>query len=225
MDWFTWLSRTNLDPSLVYNYSLTFSHNELEQEDVPYFTHEFLQSMGISIAKHRVEILKLARKHHGTRTHPISWFLFAIKQTKNYLIKHIQSFVHRENSSHNSLVPKRNHSLRWKVAMLQRSKRSRSSKQEWRLKPRNDHKILMITNGSPESFRGNSVISSSSRTSSWVETESNVESGRMTREAMANNPLNSSFSSTMVQTLEGEYWSSSTEEIKWDSMFQNLKPT
>ncbi|GMP34592.1 hypothetical protein CsSME_00007398 [Camellia sinensis var. sinensis] len=48
MDWFSWLSKTGLEPSLVYEYGLSFSHNELEEDDIAYFNHEFLQSMGIS---------------------------------------------------------------------------------------------------------------------------------------------------------------------------------
>lgn len=62
MGWFSWLSKTSLEPSLVYEYGLAFSRNELQLEDANYFNHEFLQSMGISIAKHRLEILKLAKK-------------------------------------------------------------------------------------------------------------------------------------------------------------------
>ncbi|KAK4410629.1 hypothetical protein Sango_0135900 [Sesamum angolense] len=169
MDWFSWLSKTNLDPSLVYDYALTFTYNELQEEDITYFSHDFLQSMGVSIAKHRLEILKLARK----REKPLS------------------------------VVPTRNHSLRWKVAMLQRNK------------------SLMLTNGSPV---GGSQSSGSTKSSSWIESEANAESGHITQDAPAN-AWNSSFSSTVVHSLEGEYWSSSTEEIKWDSMFQNLKPT
>ncbi|KAK8296521.1 hypothetical protein V6Z11_D05G127600 [Gossypium hirsutum] len=68
MDWFSWLSKTGLEPSLVYEYGLSFSHNELEEEDIVYLDHEFLQSMGISIAKHRLEILKLAGKTKGNQT-------------------------------------------------------------------------------------------------------------------------------------------------------------
>ncbi|KAL0429762.1 UNVERIFIED_CONTAM: hypothetical protein Sradi_0602200 [Sesamum radiatum] len=203
MDWFSWLSKTNLDPSLVYDYALTFTYNELQDDDIAYFSHEFLQSMGVSIAKHRLEILKLARKEKSRSIKPVLWFVFAIKQTKNYLAKHIHALVHRENSTL-SVVPTRNHSLRWKVAMLQRNKRS-----------------LMLTNGSPV---GGSQSSGSSKSSSWIESEANAESGHITRGAPANT-WNSSFSSTVVHSLEGEYWSSSTEEIKWDSMFQNLKPT
>lgn len=62
MDWFSWLSKTTLDHSLIYDYGLIFSRNELQLEDATYFNHEFLQSMGISIAKHRLEILKLVKK-------------------------------------------------------------------------------------------------------------------------------------------------------------------
>uniref|UniRef100_A0A6N2K120 SAM domain-containing protein n=1 Tax=Salix viminalis TaxID=40686 RepID=A0A6N2K120_SALVM len=65
MDWFSWLSRSGLDPSLIYEYGLAFARNELQAEDMAYFDHEFLQSMGISIAKHRLEIIKLARKDAG----------------------------------------------------------------------------------------------------------------------------------------------------------------
>lgn len=62
MDWYSWLSKTGMEPTLIYAYSLTLSHNELEEDDKAHFNHEFLQSMGISIAKHRLHILKHARK-------------------------------------------------------------------------------------------------------------------------------------------------------------------
>ncbi|XP_019168384.1 PREDICTED: uncharacterized protein LOC109164086 [Ipomoea nil] len=62
MDWYSWLSKSSsLDPSHVYEYGLAFTRNELKDEDLRHFNHEFLQSMGISVAKHRLEILKLAR--------------------------------------------------------------------------------------------------------------------------------------------------------------------
>ncbi|KAK1418448.1 hypothetical protein QVD17_27593 [Tagetes erecta] len=67
MDWYSWLSKTNLDPYLVYEYGRMFTHNELQRGDTNYFTHEFLQSLGVSVAKHRLEILKLTRKNTGNR--------------------------------------------------------------------------------------------------------------------------------------------------------------
>lgn len=65
MDWYSWLSRTNLEPALTYEYGLSFTRNELQKEDLGYFNHEFLLSLGINVAKHRLEILKLARKELG----------------------------------------------------------------------------------------------------------------------------------------------------------------
>ncbi|KAF8032576.1 hypothetical protein BT93_D1477 [Corymbia citriodora subsp. variegata] len=118
MDWFSWLSKTGLDPSLVYEYGLAFANNELEEEDISYFDHEFLQSMGISIAKHRLEILKLARKEKGSSSkfspRPISRFLLAIKRTKKYLTKYVRTWVHREKSAL-VVVPRRLTALKGEV--------------------------------------------------------------------------------------------------------------
>ncbi|KAE8008800.1 hypothetical protein FH972_005275 [Carpinus fangiana] len=95
MDWFSWLSKTSLEPSLVYKYGLAFAHNELEEEDIVYFNHEFLQSMGISIAKHRLEILKLARKEKGASPRPMSRLLVAIRRTKRCLGKYIRTWIRK----------------------------------------------------------------------------------------------------------------------------------
>ncbi|KAL6844052.1 hypothetical protein ACP4OV_025725 [Aristida adscensionis] len=65
MDWHSWLSAARLEPALVYEYALVFERNELEAGDVAYFDHEFLHSMGVSVAKHRLEILKLAWRDRG----------------------------------------------------------------------------------------------------------------------------------------------------------------
>ncbi|KAG8652005.1 uncharacterized protein LOC110617849 [Manihot esculenta] len=98
MDWFSWLSRSGLEPSLVYQYSLAFARNQLQQEDLAHFNHEFLQSMGISIAKHRLEILKLARKEAGPGgTTALSKFIFAVNETKKNLKKCICRFVFHED--------------------------------------------------------------------------------------------------------------------------------
>ncbi|XP_047942119.1 uncharacterized protein LOC125189000 [Salvia hispanica] len=230
MDWFSWLSKTDLDPCLVYEYALTFTHNELGQDDIAYFSHEFLQSMGVSIAKHRLEILKLARKNKGMRTiHPILWLMFAVKQTRKYVVKHIQALLHHQRSPL-LVVPSRNHSLRWKVSMLQRNKRLRAplGEAEWPRIGSDSPRfvsvpgILMLTNGSP---MAGSQSSGSTQSSIWVESEANAESGHITTAEALANPWNSSFSRTSIHSPDMDYWSSSTVEIKWDSMFKNLKPT
>ncbi|KAF8103387.1 hypothetical protein N665_0188s0324 [Sinapis alba] len=99
MDWYSWLSRTNLENSLVYEYSLSLSHNELEYEDIAYFNHEFLQSMGISIAKHRLEILKLARLH-SKPSRSIYRVLIAIRKTGECFSEYVRrAWMRREGSS------------------------------------------------------------------------------------------------------------------------------
>ncbi|KAI5320751.1 hypothetical protein L3X38_040459 [Prunus dulcis] len=102
MDWFSWLSKTGLDPSLIYEYGLAFSRNELQFEDVSYFDHEFLQSMGISVAKHRLEILKLAKKERsGLGGHPrsLSTLSWALIRTKKCFSKYFNKWVFHEDLS------------------------------------------------------------------------------------------------------------------------------
>lgn len=195
MDWFSWLSKTGLDPSLVYEYALAFSHNELEEEDIVYFNHEFLQSMGISIAKHRLEILKLARKERGLTPRPVSRLLLAIKRTKRSLGKYIRTWVRRQEHSALVVVNPRSRSgyaNKWKGAMLKRNKKLMVGTQG----------RLLLTNGTPLLVSGTARVES--------------------------------FSSPMVfdyqkEKMDGEdedgYWSTAVEDIRWDTMFQDLKPT
>ncbi|KAL3343324.1 hypothetical protein AABB24_027064 [Solanum stoloniferum] len=185
MDWFSWLCKTELEPSLVYEYGLALAHNELEYDDVVYFNHEFLQSIGISIGKHRLEILKLAKKEKGAIPNSMSRFLQVIKRTKRCLSKYIRNWGHSEELAL-ALVPKRIGSSRWKNSMLKRrSTRVAAAKQN----------TLLITNGSPNF----------------------ISDSRM-----------NSFSSPMVndEKMGDDYWAScGVEKIRWDTMFQNLKPT
>ncbi|KAG1327817.1 hypothetical protein COCNU_01G017510 [Cocos nucifera] len=188
MDWYSWLSKSNLEDGLVYEYSLLFSHNELEEEDIVHFNHEFLQSMGISVAKHRLEILKVARKSKSAK--PVARILTAMRKTKRCLAKYIHSLVHRDNSAI-VVVPRPSYGgARWKGAMLKRNKRLALLKQG----------RLMLTDGGVKVARPNSVSYSASPV---VYNNKESEKGGD----------------------EDGYWGSSTEEIRWDSMFQDLKPT
>ncbi|XP_022883690.1 uncharacterized protein LOC111400510 [Olea europaea var. sylvestris] len=205
MDWFSWLSKTGLDPSFVHQYAISFVQNELQQDDIAYFNHDLLQSMGITVAKHRLEILKLAMKEKGRRIHPMLWFIFAIKHAKTFLAKHVRGLVHNENSA---FVPRRNYSLRWKVSMLQRNKMLRTTTPKMQFMLTNGdsvaesgQKILMLTNGSP------SVDSQSSGS----DKNSHIS--------------NKTWSHEKMDVNDGQDWLSSVEDITWDTMFQNLKPT
>uniref|UniRef100_A0A0D9WSK4 SAM domain-containing protein n=1 Tax=Leersia perrieri TaxID=77586 RepID=A0A0D9WSK4_9ORYZ len=62
MDWYAWLAKTGLAPAVAYEYGLLFNENELERSDAALFDHDLLKSMGISLAKHRLQILSLAKK-------------------------------------------------------------------------------------------------------------------------------------------------------------------
>ncbi|XVE71551.1 hypothetical protein DITRI_Ditri10aG0160100 [Diplodiscus trichospermus] len=99
MDWYSWLSKSALEPSLVYEYGLAFSRNELQKEDLAYLNHEFLQSMGISVAKHRLEILKLARKEVGEAPKSLSKLILAINKTKKCFNKYVNKLVHHERNA------------------------------------------------------------------------------------------------------------------------------
>ncbi|KAK6120491.1 hypothetical protein DH2020_045749 [Rehmannia glutinosa] len=196
MDWFSWLSKTGLDPSLVYEYGLAFTQNELEEEDISYFNHEFLQSMGISIAKHRLEILKLARKQKPIFPHPMSRILIAIKRTKRSFSKYLRAWIRREESAAAlALVPRRSSSARWKKSLVKRN-----NKRLMVVNNYNQNRApLLLTNGSPMLF-------ASSRINSFASPnfEDEVEKDDDDR-----------------KILEGdydEYWSSAVEEIRWDTI-------
>ncbi|KAL0441666.1 UNVERIFIED_CONTAM: hypothetical protein Sradi_0105500 [Sesamum radiatum] len=206
MDWFTWLSKTALDPSLVYEYGLAFAQNELEEDDIPYFNHEFLQSMGISVAKHRLEILKLAGKDKRRPfPRPVSRILFAVNRAKRCFSKYLRQWVRREESAL-ALVPRRSYSARWRNSMVKRNKKVVAVNRQMSRAP------LLLTNGDHR------VIFRSSRINSF------------------SSPFVGEFERDVVDQSKGdgdgdgdgdydEYWSSAVEEIRWDTMFQNLKPT
>ncbi|KAL9463044.1 hypothetical protein AB3S75_000955 [Citrus x aurantiifolia] len=201
MDWFSWLSKTGLEPTLVYEYGLAFAHNELEEEDIAYFNHEFLQSMGISIAKHRLEILKLARKEKGAAgPKPVSRLIVAIKRTKRSLAKYLRTWVRREDSSTALVVVpnKPSYGTRWRSAMLKRNKKLMLPKPG----------RLLLTSGRVNSF--------SSPVFSYDHNKEEKMSGYDHHEHDHDHH---------DVADDDRYWSTGVEEIRWDTMFQNLKPT
>ncbi|CDO98191.1 unnamed protein product [Coffea canephora] len=214
MDWFSWLSKTSLDPSTAYDYALTFAQNELEEDDIAHFNHEFLQSMGISLAKHRLEILKFARKDKTRSLRPMLRLLIAVKQAKNYVAKHIRVRVGQDSSAHTMIpVPQMNKSSRWKAAMLRANRKLIQTTKRGRptllASGTNSNtppvvagqEILMLTNGSP-------LESDSSSNSS---SDTDVQDFH--------------FHNEKLNCSDGEFWSNGIEELKWETMFQNLKPT
>ncbi|XP_068636894.1 uncharacterized protein [Aristolochia californica] len=188
MDWFSWLSETNLEPSLIYEYGLALAHNELEEEDIGFFNHEFLQSMGISIAKHRLEILKLAKKEVGRGPPPVKRLLGVIKKTKRCIAEYLHAWIRREESAI-IVLPTKNSTLgsRWRSALLKRNRTLMGVKQGG----------LMITDGSARVANGGSPM------------------------------VYDQFQDDEQDDVADEVDPSKTgaEEIRWASLFQDLKPT
>ncbi|XP_073001917.1 uncharacterized protein [Typha latifolia] len=127
MDWYSWLSKSTLEPSLVYEYSFMFTQNELEEEDIVHFDHEFLKSMGISIAKHRLEILKLAKKERRVPSDSMGKLVTAMRRTKKCLSTYIHKFVHHKRSAI-IVMPRASYGGDWRRGgggggMLKRSKK------------------------------------------------------------------------------------------------------
>ncbi|GAA0175295.1 hypothetical protein LIER_28493 [Lithospermum erythrorhizon] len=196
MDWFTWLSKTSLDPSLIYEYGLAFVHNELEQEDLAHFTHDFLQSMGINTAKHRLEILKLAKKERDRVPHRM---LRLVSKIKKHINKCVSKYIlRRRRLAHQDSS----------LALVSRSEKGSSSR--WK-------NVMLKRSGNTQ---GKSVLSQNSR-------HNHVICGDDSRIH--------SFSSPEVENENvgkqdsDDYWSSvkgvAEDSIRWDAMFDNLKPT
>ncbi|KAJ8562267.1 hypothetical protein K7X08_011558 [Anisodus acutangulus] len=119
MDWYSWLSKTSLDQTLIYEYRLVFSRNELQKEDLIYFNHEFLQSMGIMVAKHRLEILKLAKREGGTTSssNGLSRLVLAINKTKELLAKNFNKLSFHRGSTHLALSELKPYQTQWTGAL------------------------------------------------------------------------------------------------------------
>ncbi|XP_073049702.1 uncharacterized protein [Primulina eburnea] len=146
--------------------------------------------MGISIAKHRLEILKLATKERKA-SHLVSRLLTAIKPKTSKFSTNFRSWACRDESPL-VIMP----SLRYKDAKAEKSK--------WPVVPNKISKSPLLTaNGRWPALLPSSIM-----------------------EKSLNNAL-------QVIERDGEklsedyddFWSCVVEEIKWDSMFQNLKPT
>ncbi|URE23634.1 hypothetical protein MUK42_16076 [Musa troglodytarum] len=119
MDWHSWLSKSSLEPSLVYEYGLLFMDNELEAEDTAYFDHDFLQSMGISVAKHRLEILKLAKNDGRATPLPVAKLAAVIRKSKNCLTRYVRA-MGCTNSPAILVVANATYGDRWSGAAMRR---------------------------------------------------------------------------------------------------------
>ena len=164
MDWFAWLSKTSLEPSLVYEYGIIFSRNELQMEDVAFFNHEFLLSMGVSVAKHRLEIFKLAKKENqGHHPRAISRLGLALMKTKKCFSKYFTRLAFQETDMSTSASPKHiaaeqpeKYQEHWRGSLLRKPKgheevRTRCIALSGPLDMRTHEKLMMVPN--PKSLK------------------------------------------------------------------------
>ncbi|KAK4796528.1 hypothetical protein SAY86_028854 [Trapa natans] len=213
MDWFTWLSKTGLEPALVYEYGLAFTRNELEEDDIAYLDHEFLLSMGFSIAKHRLEILKLARKHRVCRRyHLLPRILVSIRNSKrrveNYIRRWIGCQDDEDPSSALVLVRKDDCSSDGEPGNTLLKRKMKRKK-----------KMASVAAAAGGGSAGNSGAGA-------VAGRLLLTDGRSTpvRESPVVCPTKKK--NKKKYGVEEEYLSGGgVDEIRWDSLFQDLKPT
>jgi hypothetical protein len=197
MEWYSWLSRAGLAASLTYEYGLLFTQNELEPGDAAHFDHDLLKSMGIAVAKHRLEILKLAKKQaavEGGRNHDASAAARLARGARRCLARCVRRLAvgTRRGASSVTVVPRicsGDDAVR--VGAVQ--KRSAAKKM-----------VLMITDG------GCGLRGGDGGAARRLSTASSQKASLMFQEDGSH---------------EDEEERSSQEEIRWDSMFQDLKPT
>ena len=108
--------------ALIYQYGLAFARNELQYEDIAYFNHEFLQSMGITVAKHRLEILKLAKKENGANPRSISRLFVALSKTKKSFSKYFSRLVFQDDMPSKDLHEPVRYQEHWKGALLRKQR-------------------------------------------------------------------------------------------------------
>lgn len=113
-----------------------FSRNELEEEDVPSFNHELLQSMGILVAKHRLEILKLAQKEVEKSPCRVPRLVLAINKAKRSITKSFGKWAFSRDSAHRARLDLAPFRANWTGAL-----RKRNSSKEF------NHEKVVATNG------------------------------------------------------------------------------
>ncbi|CAN4113106.1 unnamed protein product [Withania somnifera] len=244
MDWYSWLSKTSLDQELIYEYGLVFRRNELQKEDLIYFNHEFLQSMDITVAKHRLEILKLARKEVGGRgttlsSNGLSRLVLAINKTKKLLAKNLSKISFHRASTHVALSELKPYRTQWTGAL----KKLESSKEQRQERAIVTTRSMVMKSGPLDRMVTNRNLSASGPLHGSVQEKfiypyrSPMKSGPLDRRYRDNavypsrinksgpldtkcfSPMLNHYNQEMIPADDGIVYS------QWSLMFQDMKPT
>ena len=107
--------------------------------------------MGISVAKHRVEILKLARKEVGEAPNSLSKLILAINKTRKCFNKYVNKLVHHENNAIKPLSELVRYRDQWRGALIRKCKSEKEKELKIKqLVPR----TRKIAKSGPLDFRG-----------------------------------------------------------------------
>ncbi|KAL5229983.1 hypothetical protein ABZP36_028759 [Zizania latifolia] len=67
--WYAWLCKAGPQPDVAFEYT----RNGLGVADLRHLNHDFLATMGVAIAKHRLGILKLAKRETSSSVAILQW--------------------------------------------------------------------------------------------------------------------------------------------------------
>lgn len=230
MDWHSWLSRTGLEPSLIQEYGLTFTRNELGGEDMPHFNHEFLQSMGISIAKHRLEILKLARKEVGGSPRNLSRLVLAINSTKRLFTKKVGKWVFHKDTTHLPLLELSPYQAQWNGELRKHKVTSKSPTRSGPLEFREQKQYIVPNRGLSVSGPLDGKMQEKLLLANWSPTISRPKDGRTkgslviaNRGPSLSGPLDGA-GSKLKKPCDNVKVDDEVQSL-WSLMFQDMKPT
>ncbi|KAM0847655.1 hypothetical protein ACQ4PT_054875 [Festuca glaucescens] len=230
MDWYEWLSRAGLGEDLAAEYAALFESNELDATDVRHLDHAFLATMGVAVAKHRLEILKLARKESSASAAitVLPWratrmLAVAAQRSSRSVAGCLRSAARRERRA--AVAPRplalcqqrisgggaAPGPVRWKSAPAVADSRGTATKLAAFLtqfsKP-----MLMLTKSSGKG-RKNSAVTPTTRSATAIAAG-----------CFASTETCSDYDANDDDDDETDY-GSEDPETPWESMFQNLNPT
>ena len=235
VDWSSWLSKTRLDSSLIYEYSRAFTRNELQLEDVAHFNHEFLQSMGISVAKHRLEILKLAKKEAQGSSKSLLRLVWAINKTKRALTKNIGKWAFSKDSARIALSDLNPYRSQWTGALRKQSGSSereekvmvpkRSTMRSGPLDRREQDRLMVTSRYVSVSGPLDGKVQERMLLTNWSPTTSRPMDGRLKERVGFPNTSPREYGPLDGLGLSPKVDGENRVPSLWSLMFQDMKPT
>ncbi|KAF0904970.1 hypothetical protein E2562_039214 [Oryza meyeriana var. granulata] len=213
MDWYAWLSRAGLHPDVASEYARLFARHELGAADLGHLDHDFLATMGIAIAKHRLEILKLARREKSPSSVAavLPWratrlLAAAVRRSALSLAERLRTVPRRDKAAL-AIAPRQPPPL-WKAPRATPSSSAARRGGTRKMALLRHLSKPMLTN-----YRG----SKRKTTNTMTAYKAAPAAAAITR-CFANPDTYSGYSDDEDDAYDGE-------DMRWEFMFQDLKPT